>query len=46
MLRNWTVHNLFGHPLSEILHLLGFEQLSGIVHDSTVPDHERGTGRG
>lgn len=44
--RNWTVHNLFAHPLSEIAYLLGFHQLSGMIHDGTVPVHEEGTGRG
>lgn len=33
-------------PLSEILHLLGFERASERVHDATVPDHEPGKGRG
>lgn len=45
-LRNWTIHNLIAHPLSEILHLLGFGDLGDRVHDATVPDHEKGTGRG
>lgn len=44
--KNWTVHNLVAHPLSEILHLLGFEDLSNAVHDGTVPPHTPGTGRG
>lgn len=34
----WTPHNLIAHPLSEIAHQLGYEQLSVIIHDATVPD--------
>lgn len=47
-LRNWTVHNLIAHPLSEIAHLigLGFTKLSQVIHDSTIPDHQPGHGRG
>lgn len=26
--------------------MLGFERAPGILHDSTVPEHEPGTGRG
>ena len=52
--RNWTVHNLIGHPLSEVsywfsLPLVGKEKaenVSGWVHDVTLPVHEPGTGRG
>ena len=33
----WTVHNLLGHPVSEILHLLGLGSASGRVHDGTMP---------
>lgn len=46
MWRNWTTHNLIGHPLSEIAHLLGLDALGNIIHDSTIPEHESGTGRG
>ena len=42
----WTLHNLIGHPLSEVLWLLGFEELSNKVHDLTIPLHVRGEGRG
>ena len=42
----WTFHNLVGHPLSEVLHLLGFERASGRVHDRTLPAHPEGEGRG
>lgn len=33
----WTIHNLIGHPLMEILFQLGFKKLSELVHDCTVP---------
>jgi hypothetical protein len=42
----WTIHNLISHPLSEILHLVGFTDLGNAVHDATIPTHEPGTGRG
>ena len=42
----WTLHNLMAHPLSEVVYLLGFENFSNWIHDSTVPEHEPGTGRG
>lgn len=45
-LRSWPMHNLVGHPVSEILWLLGLRRLSGVVHDGTLPAHEPGTGRG
>ena len=52
--RNWVVHNLIGHPLSEIVFwfvrpfvgLARAERISGEVHDLTLPTHEPGTGRG
>ena len=48
--KNWPVHNLVAHPLSEIVHwvtcwFLG-DKLSGWIHDVTVPEHNPGTGRG
>jgi hypothetical protein len=33
----WTIHNLIGHPLSEVLCQMGFESLATSVHDGTVP---------
>lgn len=33
----YTLHNLIGHPVSEVLHLLGFENASKKVHDWTLP---------
>lgn len=42
----WTIHNLIAHPLSEIFYLVGLYKLSDLIHDSTIPDHEEGQGRG
>jgi hypothetical protein len=33
----WTLHNLVGHPLSELLWQAGARELSNVVHDATVP---------
>jgi hypothetical protein len=33
----WTLHNLVGHPLSEVCFQLGFEGLSAWFHDRTMP---------
>ena len=44
--KNWTFHNLIAHPLGEILYLLGLENLSNKLHDSTIPNHTKGHGRG
>jgi len=41
----WSLHNILGHPLSEIMHLIGFEQASNWIHDTTMPDHEPDTER-
>jgi hypothetical protein len=42
----WTLHNLFAHPLSEVLFQVGLEHWSNLVHDWTIPVHEPGKGRG
>ena len=42
----WTVHNLFAHPLSELLFQVGLGDLGNRLHDWTIPEHEPGTGRG
>jgi len=42
----WTVHNLIAHPLSEIAYQCGLLELDAWIHDSTIPEHEPGTGRG
>lgn len=44
--RSWPMHNLVGHPLSEILHWVGLGDLGDRLHDATLPKHEAGTGRG
>ena len=51
--KNWTVHNLISHPLSEIVFLLVFnfskkkaEEWSGHIHDWSVPPKKLGSGRG
>lgn len=36
----WTLHNVVGHPVSEVLYQLGFEKLSAKVHDHTAPFNE------
>lgn len=33
----WTLHNLIGHPLMEILWLLGAHGMSTWIHDVTLP---------
>ncbi len=33
----YAIHNLIGHPLSEILHLVGLEKASNWMHDVTLP---------
>tara|TARA_A100001201_G_scaffold143736_1_gene147060 strand:+ start:2312 stop:2488 length:177 start_codon:yes stop_codon:yes gene_type:complete len=49
----WSVHNLIAHPLSEIFHLASyvcckqkFRNISNYIHDSTIPKHKVGEGRG
>jgi hypothetical protein len=47
--KNWTVHNLIAHPLSEIIWLISFgklEKLGNLLHDVTLPEHTHGEGRG
>ncbi len=52
--KNWTVHNIVSHPLSEIIYWMVVlfvgkntaEAISGRIHDFSIPDHVRGTGRG
>lgn len=48
--KNWPMHNLVSHPLSEIVHWFTFpfygSKISGWVHDVTIPDHNKGQGRG
>lgn len=35
--RAWVIHNLIGHPLMQLLCLLGARSLGLWVHDATVP---------
>lgn len=42
----WAFHNLIAHPASEILWWFGLKDLSGRVHDETIPVHEHTDGRG
>ena len=42
----WTIHNVFGHPVSEMLWQLGARSAADWVHDSTIPEHAKGEGRG
>ena len=52
--RNWTVHNLVGHPLSEVSYLVSVplvgkskaENISGWIHDATLPLKNTAQGRG
>ena len=36
----WTLHNLFGHPISEIAALLKLPLISNYIHDITLPPPE------
>lgn len=49
----WTIHNLIGHPLSEIAYLIirPFSKdhalaICGLVHDMTLPSDVDTNGRG
>lgn len=47
--KNWTVHNLIAHPLSEIVWLLSLgmaKKTSGWIHDVTLPENPEDNGRG
>jgi|TARA_R110001583_G_scaffold134620_2_gene286358 hypothetical protein len=46
--KNWLVHNMIAHPLSEIVYwivrplgLKKAEDASGYVHDGTIPESEK-----
>jgi hypothetical protein len=41
--KNWTAHNLIGHPLMAIAYLVGLNDLGAKIHDATLPPE---TGRG
>ena len=34
----WTIHNVFAHPLMELAFQLGFKKLSTAIHDKTMPE--------
>jgi hypothetical protein len=46
--KNWFIHNMIAHPLSEIVYwifrplgLKKAEDASGYVHDGTIPESEK-----
>lgn len=36
--KNWTVHNLIGHPWMQILYMLGCPTIAQKIHDATLPE--------
>jgi len=36
----YTIHNMIGHPLMEVLHLIGLDAASRWIHDVTLPTEE------
>lgn len=42
----WTLHNLVGHPLSEIVYQFGLRSLGNAIHDATIPYPVGEDGRG
>jgi len=51
--KNWTIHNILCHPISELFWLIlrpfseqWADKVSGMIHDSSIPCHKSGTGRG
>jgi hypothetical protein len=37
----YTLHNLVGHPLMELCHLIGFNNLAETIHYATLPVSEQ-----
>jgi hypothetical protein len=37
----YTIHNIIAHPLMEVLHLLGFNELGNKIHDITLPKKDK-----
>lgn len=37
----WTLHNLVGHPLSEVFYQLGWERASDWAHEFTTPPYKK-----
>lgn len=42
----WTVHNVFGHPLSELVYQAGLRSVGDWLHDVTVPEPQGENPRG
>jgi len=36
----YTIHNMIGHPLMEVLHLIGLDAASRWIHDVTLPEDD------
>ena len=41
--KNWTTHNLIGHPLMAIAYLFGLNDWGSKIHDATLPPKTRRT---
>lgn len=37
----WTLHNLLGHPLSEVFYQLGWDRASDWAHEFTTPPFKK-----
>lgn len=35
--KNWFIHNVFAHPLMQILNMIGLDVMASYIHDSTLP---------
>lgn len=35
--KNWFVHNMFGHPVMQLLMMLRCKSLGSYIHDATLP---------
>lgn len=38
--KNWFVHNMFAHPLMQLLSMVGCTRLGEAIHDCTVPNSD------
>lgn len=36
--KNWIVHNMLGHPLMQVMIMIGCDKLASKVHDGTLPE--------
>ena len=43
LFKNFAMHNIIGHPVMHILNTVGLHDLATIVHDATLPIHEKFT---